>query len=149
MEDEEWCDDGAVDGSDAMITATVHSMSDKLYNDGYRVGRSMADDVQMQRGFDSGFSRGIAVGKACGRLYAAAAKTFSIASLSSEDRSNAEQSLYELERLLLTAVPGSDHGHLLEVVEGVEQLVLPLLASNYYLPAELKSFKEVLLGGSG
>lgn len=148
MEEDDWCDDGDVDGSDAMIAATVHSMSDKLYNDGYRVGRSMADDVQMQRGFDSGFSRGIVVGKACGRLYAAAVKTFSIDSLLSEDRINAEKSLHELERLLLTAIPGSDHGHLREVVGEVEQSVLPLLVPNSYLSAEFKSFKDVLLDGS-
>lgn len=149
MDDDEWCDDGAVDGSDAMVAATAHSLSNKLFNDGYRVGRSMADDVQMQRGFDAGFSRGIIVGKACGRLYAAAGKTLSVASLSPQDRINTKQSLHELERLLHTVVPGSDHGHLQEVVRGVERSIFPLLASNSYLSVEFKLFKDALLGSSG
>jgi len=141
--DDDWYDDDTVDGNEAMIAASVHSLSDKLHNDGYRVGRSMEDDAQMQRGFDEGFSRGIVVGKACGRLYAAT-KTFTINFLSPEERSSAEQSLHELERLLLAVVRGSQHSHLRDVLDVVEQSVLRTSCS---LSAEFESFKTALLDG--
>jgi len=50
---------------------TANREAAKLYNDGYRVGKAHEEERLMQVGFDSGFERGVVVGKLCGELYGA------------------------------------------------------------------------------
>lgn len=87
---------GANDADDRIIGTDPHRCTGaertanreaaKLYNDGYRVGKAHEEERLMQAGFDSGFARGVIVGKLCGELYgacrtAAAADPSSIAAM--------------------------------------------------------------------
>lgn len=57
------------DDHDYMKEAEFNKVSNKLNNDGYRIGKTKEDEKQVQLGFDKGFSEGITLGKALGRLY--------------------------------------------------------------------------------
>lgn len=67
-EDDDFCED---DGT-AMDSAEFGKISYKLSNDGYRIGKGKEEERLMQIGFDSGFSRGMQLGKMCGSLFAMA-----------------------------------------------------------------------------
>ena len=42
---------------------------DNLYGNGYRIGKVLSEEKEMQRGFDEGFKRGMEVSRIGGRFY--------------------------------------------------------------------------------
>ena len=65
MDGEDW----NLDEEDTASSPCSHRVVSKLQNDGYRIGKAQGDELEMQRGFDVGFSEGMVLGKLCGRLY--------------------------------------------------------------------------------
>jgi hypothetical protein len=63
-----WDDEDFSEDECAMNNADFQKMSNKLGNDGYRIGKGQEEERQMQLGFDKGFSQGIVLGKLCGVL---------------------------------------------------------------------------------
>lgn len=48
----------------------INKVQSKLQRDGYRIEKTVADQAQIQHGFDDGFMHGIQLGRACGAFYA-------------------------------------------------------------------------------
>jgi hypothetical protein len=55
---------GGMDGRDLV------KVSKKLYNDGYRVGKTAEEERQLQECFDGHYNTGAALGWVCGEVYA-------------------------------------------------------------------------------
>ena len=103
--------------------ATSRKVSNKLYNDGYRIGKGKEEEMQMQIGFDVGFERGMMSGRACGCLYAACRLSMSTRG----DAGEVAQTTINLEKLLFESV--SDTGHVSsELIESLRALVLSISA---------------------
>ena len=49
---------------------STRKIQSKLHSDGYRIEKVIADQVEIQIGFDEGFRHGMEVGRACGAFYA-------------------------------------------------------------------------------
>lgn len=50
---------------------TLKKVSEKMQKDGYATGKEREESRQMQLGFDSGLTKGLALGRICGLLYGA------------------------------------------------------------------------------
>ena len=50
---------------------TTQKVQKKLAQDGYRIRKGLAEETQLQSGFDDGFKDGVSVGRLAGRLLAA------------------------------------------------------------------------------
>jgi len=127
----------------------------KLYNDGYRIGKSLEEEKEMQRGFDVGFERGMYLGRASGKLFAGirhaliqskerqaseAAATADVAGDTRErDEREAQQTLQlkQLEALLMEAIP--DHGGIMSdaVLAQIQEV-----CSSFAMPSANKAFVE-------
>lgn len=57
-----WFDEGDEMGE-------VDRVQEKLYNDGYRIGKQAEEEREAQRGFDEGFKKGSETARVCGRFY--------------------------------------------------------------------------------
>jgi hypothetical protein len=99
------------DSNDKFITsddATSRKISSKLFNDGYRIGKSKEEEVQMQLGFDAGFQRGIVTGRACGELYAACRILSSKSINSGVDIDGQNKTIGDIEKLLFEGVADNE-----------------------------------------
>lgn len=54
---------------DDMHAADMRRIASKLGKDGFRIGKASEEEALMQQGFDAGFTPGIKLGIACGKLY--------------------------------------------------------------------------------
>lgn len=127
MMDDVWDDDEAITVGTAPVTsaqannddfgesfgsndefgeATMRKISDKLYKDGFRVGKAAEDEVVTQLGFDSGFEYGMRLGKACGNLYGSVRMYMTHVQATDEKRMRA---FHRLENILLHELAESDH----------------------------------------
>ena len=66
MHDEDF--DLSEDPSD--LSFSTRKIQGKLYRDGYRIEKAIADEEEIQIGFDQGFKQGMEIGRACGAFYA-------------------------------------------------------------------------------
>lgn len=115
-----------------MATADMLKLSVKLGKDGFRIGKAQEEEKLMQIGFDEGFTDGIKLGRACGKLYGACAARFSC---------NCDQSiaatLSELQVLLYETVP--ENGELVSSIFNlIHEKVLALSAD---LALNLEAFE--------
>ena len=60
------------DLSDEMpeLCVSTRKIQSKLHSDGYRIEKVIADQVEIQIGFDEGFKHSMELGRACGGFYA-------------------------------------------------------------------------------
>ena len=57
-------------GEPPELYLSTRKIRSKLQSDGYRSEKVIADQVEIQRGFDDGFKAGMELGRACGAFYA-------------------------------------------------------------------------------
>jgi hypothetical protein len=106
--DDDFFGDDSDDKCISSDNATTKKVSSKLYNDGYRIGKSKEEEVQMQLGFDDGFQRGIVTGRACGELYAACRILSSKLINSGVDINGQNKTIEDIEKLLFEGVADNE-----------------------------------------
>ena len=86
---------------------------DNLYGNGYRIGKVLSEEKEMQCGFDEGFKRGLEVSRIGGRFYG-----------SLRLRTQDPKVLQQVEKLLLEIIPESGTGNgLQEHLDQLESIV--------------------------
>lgn len=111
-----------------MAEANLRKVADKLGKDGFRIGKAIEEERQMQIGFDEGFESGIHLGKICGNLYGKACVVV-------EGSSAPEQRalLTALQHLLFEIVPENEEvdSESLLSIESILQQLSPQLMVDF------------------
>lgn len=118
-----------------MVEANLRKIADKLGKDGFRIGKSVEEERQMQIGFDEGFSRGTRLGQMCGSLYGQACVAAEVSK--SQER---VKLLTELEILLFDTIPENEEIDAASV-SMIESLLLQLSPN---LVADIDKFKSAV-----